>query len=245
MICQEYATDHPEKIQLIVSDNNVGMMANFIRTLSVCTGSYVAFLEGDDYWTDTGKLSKQVQFLEQHPEFSACFHNVEVKMDRQGQKKEWMLHQQLEKDIFTTEDILNPWFIPSPSFMCVNYPDLNLPEWFYHCKYGDLPLMLLLSLRGPFKYLPEAMAVYRLHNTGMSIVHKQYDKIILMIYIYESFNIFTQHRFAGKIKDAQIYEIRRHVPPEDVHSPNAIKRPALSFQRRALNKIKKLLHQSS
>lgn len=211
-ICQQYADRYPHRIKLVDAEGNVGMIKNFHRNLNNCKGKYVAFIEGDDYWTDPHKLQKQVDFLESDTSYSACFHNVEMKQDRDGKKKEWILHQALSKDSFSTGDILDPWFIPSLSVVFVNYPDFVLPDWFFNCRYGDLPFMLLLSLRGNFKYLDEVMGVYRLHDTGLTTKDLGYDKVILMIYIYESFNIHTRYKFKDKVKEAMIYEIDRHVP---------------------------------
>ncbi len=215
-ICEDFVKRYPDKILLLPATSNLGMAKNFLRTLQVCDGDYIAFLEGDDYWTDNLKLQKQVNFLKTNPDYSLCFHNTQMKMDRDMEKKEWILHTSLEKDTFTTEDVLGPWFVPSCSCVFTNYPDFVLPAWFYNCKYGDLPFMLLLSLKGKFKYIDEVMSVYRLHDTGLSAVHKNYDKITVMIYIYESFNIHTNYKFQETIRQSIKYEIDRHIPKAEV-----------------------------
>ena len=211
-ICEKYAMANPDRITLLPKEPNMGMMKNFIRTHSACTGEYIAFLEGDDYWTDPKKLARQVDLLRANPELTACFHNVNLKMERNGEDREWPLHMQLPKETFNTEDILGPWFIPSLSFLFVNFPDFDLPDWFQRCGYGDLPFMLLLSLRGDFGYLNDVMGVYRLHDAGMTTRDLGYDKVVVMIYIYESFNQHTGQRFRDRIRESVRYEIDRHIP---------------------------------
>jgi glycosyltransferase involved in cell wall biosynthesis len=223
-ICLKYAEKHPDLITVIPADKNVGMMKNYLRTIHECDGKYVAYIEGDDYWTDPLKLQKQIDFLEANPNYSACFHNVTMKEERTGQFKqernpgsdEWILHKSLHKDSFDTADVLGPWFIPSPSLVFVNYPDFELPDWFFNCTYGDLPFMLLLSLRGKFKYINEAMAVYRLHDKGATTVHAGYDKIMLMVYIYASFDIHTKYKYHQTIRNSVIYEVDRHTPAKEL-----------------------------
>ncbi|MBC8034680.1 MAG: glycosyltransferase family 2 protein [Chitinophagaceae bacterium] len=242
-ICMQYAEKYPDLIRLIPAEKNVGMMANFLRTFQACKGEYVAFIEGDDFWTDPLKLQKQVDFLQANPDYSACFHNVILKYQRADLRKEKIMHANgLPKDSFDTEDVLGPWFIASPSFVFVNYPDLNLPDWFFNCKYGDLPLMLLLTLRGKFKYLDEVMGVYRLHDKGMSLKHIGYDKIILMIYIYESFNIHTNYKFQKKIREAMVYEIDRHIPKDLANGDKSIPKKATILER-GYNKIRRIISQ--
>ncbi len=63
----DYAKRHPETIRVIISENNVGMVKNEYRTAMACTGKYVAFCEGDDYWHSPDKLMKQTKCMEENP----------------------------------------------------------------------------------------------------------------------------------------------------------------------------------
>ena len=73
-ICEEYAKKYPDLIRLITSETNVGVNPNELRAMKAARGKYIAYCEGDDYWTDPLKLQKQVDFLETHPDYSVCFH---------------------------------------------------------------------------------------------------------------------------------------------------------------------------
>src|SRR4026207_1049489 len=51
-ILKSYQQRHPQKLKLVLHNENVGMMRNALDVLANCTGEYIACLEGDDYWTD-------------------------------------------------------------------------------------------------------------------------------------------------------------------------------------------------
>ena len=63
-IVLDYQKKYPDIIRVVTSEYNVGMIKNGLRTTKSCRGKYIAFCEGDDYWTDPYKLQKQVDFLE-------------------------------------------------------------------------------------------------------------------------------------------------------------------------------------
>ena len=90
VICDEYVAKYPDKIHYIVRDHNVGYNQNEYEAMQAARGKYIAFCEGDDYWTDADKLQRQVDFMEVHPDYSVCWHrckhfNVETGEMREDQ----------------------------------------------------------------------------------------------------------------------------------------------------------------
>jgi len=240
-ICEQIVTSRPDRIRLLPKQSNLGMMKNFLRCLNECTGEYIAFIEGDDYWTDPTKLEKQVAFLDQNPDFSLCFHNALVKSDKKGIEGEWMfIPAPLPGDVLSTEDLLCQWFIPSASVVFRKYSDLHIPDWFVHCKSGDIPFLLLLSLRGKFKYMDQVMSVYRVHDKGVASSHIGYDKIALMVFIYENFNVYTNYKYKQKIRDAIVYEIDYHYPHKFPVLPKTLGRREVSLPARVFAKMKEI-----
>lgn len=77
-IMDAYKEKYPDKINLIRTGKNVGAHENMRNIIKTCAGKYIALCDGDDYWTDPYKLQKQVDFLEQNPEYVMCCHYTRV-----------------------------------------------------------------------------------------------------------------------------------------------------------------------
>lgn len=72
-ICAEYQRRHPDKIRFITADRNVSKLGgNGTRLRHLARGEFLAPLEGDDYWTDTEKLQKQIEVFRGHPDVTLC-----------------------------------------------------------------------------------------------------------------------------------------------------------------------------
>ena len=56
-IASEHTARHPGIASLPAHEHNQGLRPNSVATQNACRGSYIALCDGDDYWTDTGKLS--------------------------------------------------------------------------------------------------------------------------------------------------------------------------------------------
>ena len=72
-IVNKYAELYPDRIVPVIRERNLGMTRNVIDLTMMAKGEYIAFIEGDDYWIDNEKLKKQVNFLDSHPDYIACF----------------------------------------------------------------------------------------------------------------------------------------------------------------------------
>jgi glycosyltransferase involved in cell wall biosynthesis len=64
-----------------VNEINLGITRNYQQAFSRCAGEYIFVLEGDDYWIDPFKISKQVAFMDLHPYCAMCAHPFIVQHD--------------------------------------------------------------------------------------------------------------------------------------------------------------------
>jgi glycosyltransferase involved in cell wall biosynthesis len=157
---------YPDRIRCLFPAKNLGIHRNFVDTLRACTGQYIAALEGDDFWTSPAKLQKQCDFLDTHPEYAICFHNVKMFCDRQEEEsRSYSVSDQ--KETSTLEDLLLVNFIPTCSVMVRNGLIKELPEWIHGLKMLDWPLFILNAQHGYIRYLNESLGAYRLHADGV------------------------------------------------------------------------------
>src|ERR1039458_57923 len=68
-IILRYKAQFPDRIQTYFNPKNIGTLDPppqkvFYEGFKTLTGDYLAILEGDDYWSATDKLQKQMSFLE-------------------------------------------------------------------------------------------------------------------------------------------------------------------------------------
>ena len=162
-ICLEYKEKYPNLIKLLLPANNLGVIQNFSQTLQACTGKYIAICEGDDYWTDKNKLQKQVDFLEQNPDFSICCHRASVLNEK---SRTFKTPKPLKQSVFTQEDVANHNFLQTLTEVFRSSALKPFSEKSFNSVSGDYFINMMLSENGKIKYLPDVMAVYRQHGGG-------------------------------------------------------------------------------
>jgi glycosyltransferase involved in cell wall biosynthesis len=198
----DYAKKYPEIFRVITSESNVGMRENAMRTRMACTGKYIAFCEGDDYWIDPLKLQKQIDIMEAHPEYSLCFHDAITLWDDKSRPAHLFCPADL-KEVTGTTDVINGWYIPTASMLMLNDCVSNLPDWFQNVYNGDWALQMILSTQGKFRYIDEPMSVYRKNQGGMSgdAYDRAEDIIDKKIELLRYFDAYSKKEYTEEIAE--------------------------------------------
>ena len=132
--------EYPGRLRLLCRNPNLGMMRNFMETYAACRGEYVAFLEGDDYWTDSHKLERQIAELDAHLHWSLCFHRVRY-VDESGASTGRVFPESAKSEI-QASDLFAENVIQTCSVVLRRERLPELPPWFLDLKVGDWPMFL-------------------------------------------------------------------------------------------------------
>ena len=190
-IIQGIMDNHPKAfwIKYTKHQKNIGMMPNFLYALKQCRGKYIALCEGDDYWTDSLKLQKQVDYLDNHSECSLTIHNV-AKMDFDGTTK--ILNGIESNQIIDFKRLIKFDFaIPTCSWVFRN--NFEFSNWILQCGVGDWPLLFLLLKDSYCYYFADILGVYRKHIGGVSNKINSSNYYLVHIQALELFNKYERH----------------------------------------------------
>jgi len=163
-LIQQYAKNYPHIIRTILQEKNQFSLgvSPLMTAIPAARGKYIAYCEGDDYWLDTHKAARQVQFLEDHPDYAICYTD-----SRPFSGKTVMA----PVTAGTTRDLPANELKRSPSIFTLTTCFRNaipLPPEFASIKYGDMALWSLIGHHGKGKYLDDIQpSLYRIHPSGM------------------------------------------------------------------------------
>lgn len=160
----------------LLRQSNLGMLQNFTQTLQHCTGKYIALLEGDDYWIDINKLQRQVDFLDNNPDFSICYHPVKIDTDSDELAPD---NNRPRGDVSDIYELAQGNFMHTCSVVYRSGLFERFPDSFYRSTVGDYFLHMLNAQYGKIRRLPEAMGVYRVHSGGIWSMQPNMDQKIL------------------------------------------------------------------
>lgn len=212
-ICIDYQTKNPDKIKLflrnrkdvIYIDGSPTGRYNFIENLKQCSGKFIALCPGDDFWTDPNKLQRQVEFMENHPEFVATGHSI-AKLEND---KIIEYHSELYKDAARIE-LMQGFWIPTLSLVFRKPAQDILDELWRFARTapnGDTVLISCLGQFGGYKFMKDiAPAVYRIHDGG---VWSKVDKKLKVKKRISTYMALYNYFYQRKNEDVSSYWLRK------------------------------------
>ncbi len=186
-IIKEYEEKYPDIVRPFYQEKNLFSQNRDIYYevfFPNARGKYVAFCEGDDRWCDVTKLQRQVDYLEAHPDYSACVHNTVLHYCAGDKPDGILVSRDADCDMGFSEvlpGMNHAWH--TSSVLAKTAILANPPDYYYVAAdygFGDYPYGLWLLENGPVHFLNRAMSVYRLDSNPYAWstgVHSQFDKL--------------------------------------------------------------------
>jgi len=189
---------YPDRIVLILREQNIGALQNLESSLTVCRGQYLAILEGDDYWTSVDKLQKQVNFLDAHHECAISCHRVRF-IDETGDT-EAEIFPPCRAGLYTNEDLLKGNFVMTCSAVFRRDLISPLPPCFSKMKLGDWPRSVLAARHGKIELMDEIMAAYRVHSGSMWSSMSQFARYKESAQMLKTLDKFLSFEYTNTIR---------------------------------------------
>jgi glycosyltransferase involved in cell wall biosynthesis len=168
-VISEFADRFPDIITYFNHEKNIGFVENQRFAFSRAKGKYIAYCEGDDYWTDYEKLQFQHDFLEANPDYvmvtarNVLLHQNENTLTDDG--KNYMFKDSEYID-FTQESFFSKR--PTQTFTYLIRRDCIDLKWVdVYPNYRDLYYFYHVLAFGKGRAFNTVVGVYRLHDGGV------------------------------------------------------------------------------
>lgn len=172
-IIRQYAEKYPEIIKPIFQEKNLfseGLAALYQKAFySRLDTPYTAFCEADDCWTDVNKLQRQIDWLDAHPDYSACVHNTTLSYcDGSAPDAPLLPAGEGDRDVGFERIIpgMSGAFHTS-SILARTEFILDPPDFYYAAAdhgFLDYAIALRLSLCGKIRFIDAPMSLYRISS---------------------------------------------------------------------------------
>lgn len=179
-ILLDYQKKYGDIVKLHLRENNIGPTQNAYKLFLAAQGEYIATCEGDDFWTDPEKLKKQIDFLDNNPDYIGCSHPCRI-VDSNGEPiASQRLRWECRKRTITLKDYKG-YYLPGQASTLVRRnlyrKNCNIDfSFFYkaHRFIGDRTTALIYLSQGNFYRFSKTMGCYRVSRDGKSVTAKLY-----------------------------------------------------------------------
>lgn len=170
-------------------------IARWLSILEQCSGDYICFIEGDDFWISKTKIENQIRLL-QRSQSNICFGPaVIVDPDSKPTGKCMAFHGKT-LGVFPPQAVVDGdgGFMATAS-ICIKSSVLKFfPDWFFgYLPVGDYPLQVVSSMEAGAIYYPEFTTAYRRGdlNSWTAIYESNPDPVTRVGFVLEYLDLIV------------------------------------------------------
>ena len=226
------------KAEVLESTEQMGITPHYEKLFSGVDTDLVAVLEGDDYWFDSLKLSRQLSLLRDYPYTSACalgymqYHHATRALEGRN-------FGSGELSIMSTEDLVKGGDGLGFSNMVYRTAALRrIPPEFYSLQSYDWIMNVLVSRQAPLVRLEVPGFVHRVTSTGawggLDLAAQLED----FVETVESYLPHSDDYLAGLL-EAKLAEAREEL--DLARAPESVPAAPPTLARRAKSAVKRRL----
>jgi len=217
-IIREYELQYPEIIKPLYEKENQwikGRRGSAIFNFPRARGKYIAFCEGDDYWTDPFKLQKQVDFLEGNPDYGLVYTDNSIYFEVEGV----LIHSNNRRlNRICPSGRIFGWmldinYIQTLTVLIrkslIEEYQTGLLKHFSDLPLGDYPIWLFATKNSKAYYIDEPTAVYRCLKESLSHSMDKRGRMNFSIGILKVKYIFSELYNDNRKKRFQQKYVRR------------------------------------
>lgn len=213
-IVSKYAEKFPALIiPIFQTENQYSKREGSILTRFVfprAGGKYIAVCEGDDYWTDPQKLQKQVDFLENNPEYGLVYTKVRMYNQQENAYSRNTFGKPIKsfESLFLSNSIPTATSLFRSSLLEEYYSDIFpfSTSW----KMVDYPLWLSISHQSKLHLIDEITGIYRILPESASHSKKLNATLIFLNNVFDIKNFFAA-KYAVQKKTIDNYTLLHYL----------------------------------
>lgn len=222
-IILKYQSLYPQIVKNVLRQVNLGATKNLYDLMRRAKGRYIAFCEGDDYWSDDNRIQKEIDFLDNHLEYSGvCGRTIpvdengtEISIEKIEEKRRFWL---FKGELFELKDF-SEWKMPGHLSAITLRNCLLNKEHNYdiikdaHSIVADRTIAMIATLNGSVKCSEYISSCYRFRininssNYMSSMAKNNYrlDDFVMLRRLEEyALEEFGKELYLNKIKNERL-----------------------------------------
>ena len=166
-------------INVIQGMDHCGMMRAYAEGFKRCKGEYIMFCDCDDYWSDTGKIQKQVEYMDKALDCGLCYTQIEIDNGSGVIKKDFDV-MFLQSHITYDNLLKGNAYIHAPTY-CIRKSEfdkwIDFEMFAKHFNVWDYPIVLELILHTRFHCLNFHSAVLVESKESVTRTRKRWKRL--------------------------------------------------------------------